>query len=476
MPLSVLAAEEEAFVPLTHSTTVRTENGVTVTGTRAMVDFPYLSAFNPDCVGWLYQEDTGLNQAILQCENGYYLDRGTDGSKLSNNKGSVCLDSADSLSARHVVLTGGGRENGCFESLNQYSKQAWLDAHPSLRLITPSGDWHADVFAAFSTRQNDTSWKPPLSRAAFSTWLSGILEKSEIVPAQESVPAYGDRLLILLVNNQSPRRRVVLARMSRITYDTQESADLNKAALDSRETLSGIVDAGPAGLMQYYAQNDPIWHRMRYESARNADYRVFSGGGCGPTAAAIALANVVPAEELPKLAQHTLEPLGTLFCECSVNRVYCTRLHMPYQLRTTEEYLRYLPVALADFAAGNNEWKQICRRPGATGSSIQFLDLVCDIFGVERTPLSDLTQAIELMKEKTGQGVVVYYALRKSPFTNSSHYVVMTGVDEEYFYVLDPLCRTDYTGTDKREILDVLGPGVSRVKLTAYGSSDLSPG
>jgi len=143
--------------------------------------------------------------------------------------------------------------------------------------------------------------------------------------------------------------------------------------------------------------------------------------------------------------------------------------------RTTEEYLRYLPVALADFAAGNNEWKQICRRPGATGSSIQFLDLVCDIFGVERTPLSDLTQAIELMKEKTGQGVVVCYALRKSPFTNSSHYVVMTGVDEEYFYVLDPLCRTDYTGTDKREILDVLGPGVSRVKLTAYGYSDLSP-
>ena len=76
---------------------------------------------------------------------------------------------------------------------------------------------------------------------------------------------------------------------------------------------------------------------------------------------------------------------------------------------------------------------------------------------------------------QAGECVMLCTALRKSPFTNSSHYVVVAGVDEEYFYVLDPQRREDYVSTDKREILEKLDDGVTRIPLNYSGYSDLTP-
>ena len=468
-------AEGEAFVPLTHSRTVWNGETLVVTGERAMVDHAYLAQVNPDYAGWLYQEETGLSEPIMQCEKSWYLQRGFDGVKL-NNKGSICLDKSASLSDQHIVLQGLGRSESCFETLNGYTNPDYLAANPSLRLLTPKGDWLASVFAVIPTSQHkDAVWTPPAVRSEFDAWLSSMLEQSLVQADASAMPVFDDRLLILLVDNASSRRNVILARLSPLLYAAQEARDLNKVGLDRRETISGVVEAGPFGQMQYYAQNDPLWNLMRYESSHNSTYRTFGDGGCAPTAAAVALANVVKAEDLPLLAQHMLEPLGTLFCECSVNRVYCTHRHPPYQLRTAEEYLRYLPVALADFAAGNNPEGIRFRRTGSPGSSILFLDLICDIFGIERTTVKDLDEGLKLMKEKNGQGLMVCCALRHSPYTNNSHYVVMVGVDEEYFYVLDPFCRTDYSTTDKRELLECLSPGVTRIRLDKSYYADLSP-
>lgn len=477
--LSPAFAQEEEAAPITllsHSHTSRTASGVRVSGTRAGVDFEYLKTLNPDCVGWLYQESSALSYPVMQSiDNEWYLTYGFDNGKL-NDKGMAVLDVACNadFSDDVLYLFGSGREGSCFETLNNYTDPLYAIANPSLRLLTPGGDYHADIFACLVTKQNDnSSWRVP--ETDFQPWLDGVVAASTFVSGKAVRPKEGDKLLVIVVNNKNARRRVLLCRLCPIEYSTSTSCDLVKQPLDLKESQNGMVQVGPLGQFMNYAQNDPIFDRMRYESELNPTFRVFGGGGCGPTAAAIAIANVVDKEDLPKLRQHSKNGMGTLFCACSVNRVYCSHMHPAYLLETPDEYLRYLPVAMADFATGNNEWSDVARRAGATGTSMKFLNLVCDIYGLERTTVKNLTEGLEKMKVLTGKAVMVCTALRKSPFTNSSHFVVVAGTDDEYFYVLDPWRRDDYKKTDTRGILELLTPGVTRIKLEHSGLSDLSP-
>lgn len=480
LPSFAFAAEEaEApFVPLTASQSTRADGGVIITGTRAVVDFDLLRQLNPDTTGWLYQESTGISQPILQgVDNEFYLTHAFDKYKL-NNKSSVMLDVCNdpALTDPAIYLYGLGREDSCFETINNYTAEDWPLLHPSLRMLTPGGDWQADVFACISTTQkDDQSWRVPMGQPQFDTWLKGVLAASWFPADEAFVPAFGDRLLVLVVNNRAPKRNVVFAKLNPITYDTQDKCDLNKVTMDRRETGNGWREVPGLGSYMVYAQNDPLFDRMRYESRRNSTYRVFGGGGCGPTAAAIAVANLVPMEELPRLREVSKNGIGTLMCACSVNRVYCNHLHAPYLLETPEEYFRYLPVAMADFAAGNNQWGVISRRAESTGSNMRFLDQVCELFQIPTTKVANLTEGLEALKGRAGECVMLCTALRKSPFTNSSHYVVVAGVDEEYFYVLDPQRREDYVSTDKREILEKLDDGVTRIPLNYSGYSDLTP-
>ena len=480
LPYTAFAVEEETvpFVPLTTSETVYTDEGVTVTGQRAVVDYSLLRQLNPDLTGWLYQESSGLNQPILQgTDNDFYQSHAFDRTRL-NNKGSVTLDvsNAPSMTDGVVYLYGLGREGSCFESINGYAYHDWHLLHPSLRLLTPAGDWQADVFACINSTQKDNqSWRVPMGQPQFDNWLSGVLSANYLSPTPDQIPAFGDRILVIVVNNKATRRLVVYAKLRPIHYAASEKIDLLKQPMDLKETTNGWREIEGLGTYMVYAQNDPLFDRMRYESQRNSTYRVFGGGGCGPTAAAIAVANLVPMEQLPRLSQVSKNGIGTLMCPCSVNRVYCNHLHAPYLLQTPEEYFRYLPVAMADFAAGNNQWGVISRRAGATGSNMRFLDQVCELFGIRTTKVANLTEGLEALKGRAGECVMICTALRKSPFTNSSHYVVVAGVDEEYFYVLDPQRREDYVTTDTREILEKLDDGVCRIPLHYSGYSDLTP-
>ena len=71
-----------------------------------------------------------------------------------------------------------------------------------------------------------------------------------------------------------------------------------EAYFTRKEDFSGIVEVPGKGPMRYYAQNDPLWQDMAYERAETQSRRPFGDGGCGPTAGAMAIANLVPEEEL----------------------------------------------------------------------------------------------------------------------------------------------------------------------------------
>ncbi len=452
-----------------------------VSDVRATVDFDLLTALNPDCVGWLYQPESGLSQPIMQDEtDDWYHERAFDEIKVYKT-GSVYLHAQDSIDDDVLVLHGQARDEGCLGVIPDWREQEHYDQRSPFRLLTPEGDYQAEVFACVVVEEsrNLKDWLPPETKWRIPYWLRDTVLPNSLIQCDPlSQPDENDRILMIAAEHLNGRITLVMATMRPIVYTTDAQCILTKVELDARETQNGLSQVGPAGELMIYAQNDPLYAQMHYESAiRNDVHRDFGGGGCGPTAMAIIVANAVSREKLPLIGQHARTELGNLFCTCSVNRVYCDHTHVPYQLKTPEEYLRYLPVAMADFAAGNNEWEYVARRVDSQGTNIKFVDYVCEAYSITAEPVNGLEAALEMMKEKTGKGLILTSALRGSPLTNSSHFVIIAGVDEEYFYIIDPLRRTEeeYLKTDKREILELVSPGVVRIRLEDYGRSDLSP-
>jgi len=451
---------------------------LSIAAEKVMVDFEYLTKLNDDCVGWLYQPESGLNQPVMQHEtDDWYHERAFDQTKVYK-MGSVYLHAGDSLAAQVIVLHGQAREEGCLSVIPEWRNQETFDQRSAFRLLTPAGDAQAEAFACLVAEEERylDDWLP--GEQPFAKWLERVQAASMVQSDPAALPKADDRLLFIAGHHLNGSITLVMTKLTPVPQAEETGVNLTKMKLDAAQTHNGLVDAGPAGQLMYYAQNDPLYAAMRYESAiRNDVHRDFGGGGCGPTAMAIIAANLVHREGLPLLGAHALNGLGNLFCTCTVNRVYCDHSHVPYQLQTPEEYLRYLPVAMGDFAAGNNQWEYVARRVNSQGTNVRFMDYVCEVYGLSVTPVSGLDTALELMKEKTGHGFVLTSALRGSPYTNNSHFVVMAAVDEEYFYVLDPLRRTEeeYVKTDKRELLEVLCPGVTRIRLEDYARSDLSP-
>lgn len=467
---AAFSCAKAAGQPLTTSFSMRTEEGIVVRGERAMIDFEWLKRINADVRAWIYQEETRLSKPILQSGvDHYYAKRGFDGCTV-NQKGMAYLraDASAAMNESTVYVYGSGREGGSLESLNRYQEPDYASAHPSFRLLTPAGDLQLDVFASVKTMERSREgWLPGQEGESFQEWLTRVIEQSEFCPANARLPEPTERILVFTVQNAGTNRRLIFTAMRPIRYETSRNVDLNKAEMDGTATQSGYAQVGPLGQWMVYAQNDSLWGQMRYESARTSRYRHFDGGGCGPTAVAMVIANLVDTEQLPRLAAYSANGQGTLFCPCSVNRLFCNHLHPPYHLETAQEYLRYLPVIMADFAAGNNRWGINSRPTNSLGSNMAFLEPLREIYGLRQTAVSNLVSGLEEMKtRKAGESVLLCCALRGSPFTSSSHYVVVAGLDGRYFYVLDPLFRSDYSSTDRRSYIDqILAPGVVRIKL-----------
>ena len=480
--LPALAEEaeiEEAVVPITQSQSVKTQDGVVVTGERAAVDFAWLSTITDHCVGWLYQEETAYSKPVMQGkDNNYFKNRGFGGYNVGT-KGLPFLDAYVDPAMTDPVfrIYGSAREDGGLEIMREYREPAYYDAHPSFRLMTPTGDWQAEVFACVKTYvRNVDKWGMMQEGETRSDWIRRVVEGSEIIPIEGTLPGENEQIVIFTALLQKERRDMVFATLRPIRYETDKTVDLNKTGMDTRATESGWVEIPGLGKKMVYAQNDSIWGRMRYESEKTSKFRRFEGGACGPTAAAIAIANLVEPEELPKIREYAGEEGATLFCACSVNRVYCNHLHPPYRLEgTAEEYLRYLPVIMGDFAAGNNRWGVNSRPAKSVGSNMRFLEPLCEVYGLTMETFRSVSTAIDHMKARGNRGILLCCAVRGSPFTNTSHFVAIAGADDTYFYVLDPLFRTDYSDCINADAIDaILQPGVVRIRLEDLRSCSLS--
>ncbi|MBE5801815.1 MAG: class B sortase [Clostridiales bacterium] len=434
------------------------------------VDFPYLQSVAPDAVAWLYQPNTTINQPVLySADRRYYLRRSFDGDNSRNGSIFITEETFPDLSAPVLTLRGNNcMDDSFFGSLSNYREVEYYQQNPTLFLVTPEGTYQLDIFAGYRGRHSDKdSWVVTADDLLLPETLPAILEKSFITPDPSMLPEEGDAWVILTTEeyNDSGTRYVIYTRKRPLPVSDAPVVVMNQLEMDSRQTQNGYVTIENVGTWMVYAQNDPSWNRLTFEVETSSRKRPFGDGGCGPTSVAIALANLVDKEDLVKLNAYASMPLGYRFCACSINDFFCKKQHVPYRLTTADQFLRYLPLAIGNYATGNNTFG-VQGRYDSYGTSMSYLQSLCEIFGLSFTQVRDESVAYEMVQDE--HTVAIGCASGSgSPFTRSSHFLVIVHVDDEYVYVLDPLRRDqkDYAELDFREVLEFLAPGVLRIKI-----------
>ncbi|MBO2516422.1 MAG: hypothetical protein CW338_03980 [Clostridiales bacterium] len=208
----------------------------------------------------------------------------------------------------------------------------------------------------------------------------------------------------------------------------------------------------------YYAQNDELWCNLYYESGDSSRRRTFGDSGCGPSSTAMALRQVLTEEELAAFLKYLKHDCS--LCACSLNKVRCNKSHIRYYITSAADVAKFLPLLIADFACGNNTFGVVSRSE-ETGTNMTYYNVLHDMFGVEVTKTTRFSEAEDAVNR--GCGVVIFTAAG-GPFTNTGHYMYLADADDEFVYVLDPLCRTSYSATDSKHIVHVLDTGLVGIR------------
>ena len=440
---------------------------VTERALRYSVDFDSLRAVNEDVIGWMIQEGTEINFPIVQGEdNEYYLTHLYTGAV--NRTGSIFADAGNSpyFTDMCTYLYGHNRKNGSmFASLPNYLDEEYYRAHPTMTVITPYEDYAAEIFACVrESAEQEETWrvKQFSGRGEYEAFVQSILDRSRLNTG--IVPQWGDPLLALCTctNEVHEERYIVFARLRPIVYASDESVSVMKMEMDAIQGTSHTVHVPGRGEMQYYAQNDPVWAAMRYEARKSKQARPFGQGGCGPTSMAMAIANLVPEESLGGISAYARVENGYTFCTCSVNQYFCNHRHAQYKLETPAEFRRYLPLAIASFATGNNIWGETSRGDGG-GTNTAFMKRVTEAYGLYFTLTKDRELALSALAD--GAMVIASTGGKASPFTGGGHYLTLASVYEGSLYILDPYLKADYGKTDRRHLITQIEPGVLRVSM-----------
>jgi len=237
-----------------------------------------------------------------------------------------------------------------------------------------------------------------------------------------------------------------------------DSLALVEAFFSNPEEYSGMIFVPGKGEMRYYAQNDPLWGALCYERENSQQRRPFRDSGCSPSSAAMAIAYLVPEEEIPSIAAYAKKDYS--LCPCSLNQVRCNKAHRRYYLTSQRDYHRFLPLILGDFATGNNTFGVYSRAESA-GTATNYIRYVAQVYGLQLTVTADFQEACQAIQSGSA---VMSLAGMGGAFTNAGHYVFLAHVDEEKLYVLDPLRREEYN-TNYASRLEIIEPGLVALEL-----------
>lgn len=162
------------------------------------IDFAALSAINPDIVGWIVVEGTGIDYPVVQGpDNDVYLHRTFSGEQ--NASGAIFLEyrCTPDFSDKHSIVYGHMMKNGSmFAGLTEYKSQGFYDQNPSFTLYTPDAVYTCEVFSAYVTSSDSVAYTPDFDNDTnFQEFLNEVLSLSLVQAAMS--PTVADRLITL---------------------------------------------------------------------------------------------------------------------------------------------------------------------------------------------------------------------------------------------------------------------------------------
>lgn len=155
-------------------------------------DWASLQASYPDIVGWISDPAGSIDYPILQAANNdYYLNHLPGGTQ--NNHGSLFLDyrtSADFSDFNNLVYGHNMKDGTMLASLTDYADQDYYDAHSSLVLYTPQGNYILPVQSAYETTATGSAYRMGGNAQNHAQWLQQIRGRSAVtaLPCSEAEP------------------------------------------------------------------------------------------------------------------------------------------------------------------------------------------------------------------------------------------------------------------------------------------------
>lgn len=144
------------------------------------VDFDALLEINSNVIGWIYCPDTSINYPIVQTgNNSDYLRRLLDGSY--NRSGTLFMDYRNNgdFTSHNSIIYGHNMGSGkMFAPLMNYRKQTYYDAHPTMYLLTPDGNYRLDVMAGAVVDSTSDYYIINHTEESFQTFMKNICRNS----------------------------------------------------------------------------------------------------------------------------------------------------------------------------------------------------------------------------------------------------------------------------------------------------------
>lgn len=161
------------------------------------VDFEQLAQINPDIVGWIFIEGTGINYPVVQgSDNDYYLHHLFNGTY--NAAGCIFLDvgCASDFSGKHSILYGHHMKDGSmFAGLMGYKEQSFYDEHPAALFVTPTAYYKIQFFSGYVAHATQNAWQLRFDDTEFPVWLTELQSKSCF--EADHAPSGDDRIITL---------------------------------------------------------------------------------------------------------------------------------------------------------------------------------------------------------------------------------------------------------------------------------------
>lgn len=158
-----------------------------------------MQEINEDYAGWFEQADTPISYPVAQAEdNDLYMDHSF--TLESSSAGCLFLDYRNGAffrDANCVVYGHHMKDDSMLATLVGYKQQSYYDAHPTMNLYTPYGDYIVEVFSGvIVSGAHDFLEFNFDSEAAFDEYWQPFLDDSTF--ESDIVPQYGDRLITLI--------------------------------------------------------------------------------------------------------------------------------------------------------------------------------------------------------------------------------------------------------------------------------------